>query len=57
MKWPKRRDSHASSVINTTSSDQQVTSHLIIIGGWDNNLQAVSDCWIINLSTLIWHQV
>ena len=47
MKWPHSKDYLASSVINTTSSGQQVTSHLIIIGEWDKYLQAVSDAGLL----------
>ena len=54
MKWPKGRERHASSIINTISSNQQVMKTL---GGSDDDINAISDCWIINLATLIWYQV
>ena len=57
MKWPKGRIAHASSIINSISSNQQVTSHLITIGGVDDDLQPLNDSWILNISSLIWYQV
>ena len=57
MKWPNSRSFHASSIIYTVSSNQQVTSHMIMLGGLDNDLQPLNDCWILNISSLIWYQV
>ena len=57
MKWPKERSHHATSIINSISSNQQVTSHLISMGGRDDDLQALNDSWILNISSLIWYQV
>ena len=57
VKWPKGRERHASSIINTISSNQQITSHMITLGGRDDDINTISDCWIINLATLIWYQV
>jgi len=37
VKWPKRRSSHACTVLNTASSNEVVTSHLMIMGGWDDH--------------------
>ena len=55
--WPEGRTGHASAVINTISSNEKVTSHFIVMGGRDYNGDPISDCWIINLSSLIWYQV
>ena len=57
MKRPKGRSQHASSVINSISSNQQVTSHLISTGGRDGDVQPLNDSWILNISSLIWYQV
>ena len=57
MKWPKGRTEHATSIINSISSNQQVTSHLITMGGLDDNGQLLIDSWILNMSSLIWYQV
>ena len=57
MKWPKGRTGHSTSIINSISSNQQVTSHLITIGGCDDDGQPLNDSWIINISSLIWYQV
>ena len=57
MKWPKGRTGHATSIINSISSNQQVTSHLITISGQGDDLQPLNDCWILNISSLIWYQV
>ena len=57
MKWPKGRSLHATSIINSISSNQQVTSHLITMGGRDDDIQPLNDSWILNISSLIWYQV
>ena len=57
MDWPEGRTAHASAIINTISSNEKVTSHLIVLGGRDYNDDSLSDCWIMNLSCLIWYQV
>ena len=57
MKWPKGRQSHATSTINSISSNQQVTSHLITMGGLDDDNQPLNETWILNISSLIWYQV
>ena len=57
VKWPKGRSGHASAVINTISSNGIVNSHLIISGGVDDNGDTISDCWIIDLQSLISCQV
>ena len=56
MDWPEGRTAHASAIINTISNEK-VMSHLIVIGGVDYNGDPISDCWIVDLSTLIWYQV
>ena len=55
--WPEGRSAHASAIINTISSNEKVMSHLIVIGGLDYTKDPISNCWIIDLSTLIWYQV
>ena len=55
MKWPRRRSVHASTIINTVSPNN--SHHLVVMGGLDDDLQIVSDCWILNLSTFVWYQV
>ena len=57
MKWPKGRSAHATSIINSISSNEQLTSHLITIGGLDDDLQPLNDSWILDISSLIWYQV
>ena len=57
MKWPMGRTEHATSIINSISSNEEVTSHLITIGGLDDDLQLLNDSWILNISSLIWYQV
>ena len=57
VEWPKERTRHASAVINTISSNGKVKSHLIVIGGIDYNGDPISDCWILDLQSLIWYQV
>ena len=57
LKWPKARQSHASTVINTISSNQQTISHLMVLGGLEDSSQTLKDCWIMNLSSFIWYQV
>ena len=57
LKWPKGRNGHASAIINTTSSNYNVTSHLIVMGGMGGNRDTLSDCWIMNSSSLMWYQV
>ena len=57
MNWPKGRSGHATSIINSISSNQQVTSHLITIGGQDDDAQPKNDSWILNISSLTWYQV
>ena len=56
MNWPKKRSAHASTIINTISN-KVVTSHLIISGGWDDDLQTLNDFWIIQLSSFICYKV
>ena len=57
MKWPKARDNHATSIINSISSNEQLIPHLITIGGQDDDLQPLNDSWILDISSLIWYQV
>ena len=57
MPWPMERFRHASTVINTLSSDGHETSYLFVMGGQGYNLQPLSDCWIINLDSVKWCQV
>ena len=57
LKWPKARSNHASTIINTISSNQQTISHLMVLGGLDCDAQTLNDCWIINLSSIICYQV
>ena len=60
VKWPKRRSHHASAIIYAVSSNGEMTSHFILMGGVDDDLQPLKDCWITNLSTssrLIWYEV
>ena len=57
MKWPKERNAQATSIINSVSSNQQVTSHLITIGGRGDGKQTLNETWILNISSLIWYQV
>ena len=57
MKWPKGRAGHATSIINSISSNGQLTSHLITIGGEDDDAQPLNDSWILDISSLIWYQV
>ena len=57
MKWPKARDNHATSIINSISSNGQVTPHLITIGGYGYDDQPLNDSWILDISSLIWYQV
>ena len=57
MKWPKGRSNHATSIINSISTNEQVTSHLITIGGLDDDVQPLNDSWILDISSLIWYQV
>ena len=57
MKWPKGRSGHATSIINSISFNQQLTSHLITIGGRGDDLQLLNDSWILDISSLIWYQV
>ena len=57
MKWPKGRQSHATCIINGISSNEQLTSHLITIGGYGDDNQPLNDSWILDISSLIWYQV
>ena len=57
LKWPKVRDGHASTIMNTISSNKQTISHLMVLGGLDKDFQTLNDCWIMNLSSFIWYQV
>ena len=57
LKWPKARSSHATTIVNTISSNKQTISHLMVMGGLDDFAQTLSDCWIMNLSCFIWYQV
>ena len=57
MKWPRERSGHATSIINSISSNGQVTPHLITIGGRGDDLQPLNDSWILDISSLIWYQV
>ena len=57
MKWPQIRSDHASAIINMASSNEDVISHFIILGGLDNDSQLINDCRVMNLSSLIWRQV
>ena len=57
LKWPETRNCHASTIINTISSNQQTISHLMVLGGVGDLLQILNDCWIMNLSSFIWYQV
>ena len=57
MKWPKGRSGHATCIINSISTNEQVTSHLITIGGLDDDNQPLNDSWILHISSLIWYQV
>ena len=57
MKWPKGRSNHATSIINSISSNEQVSSHLITIGGRGDDGQPLNDSWILDISSLIWYQV
>ena len=57
LKWPRARNRHASTIMNTISSNNQTISHLILLGGLDDHFQTLNDCWIMNLSSFIWYQV
>ena len=57
LKWPTARHGHASTIINTISSNQQTISHLMVMGGWDINAQTLNNCWIMNLSSFVCYQV
>ena len=57
MKWPKRRVFHASTIIKIISSNKHDTFHLLVLGGLDENGEPLTDCWILNLSSVKWFQV
>ena len=57
LNWPAERSAHSSTIITTVSSNEHLTSHLVVLGGLRDGLQPTKDCWIMKLSNLEWYQV
>ena len=57
LDWPAERSAHSSTVITTVSSNEQVTSHFVVLGGLSDDFQLRNDCWILKLSSSKWYQV
>ena len=49
---PIPRDSHASTIISTSTQD-----HLLVMGGWGDGVGILSDCWILDPASRRWSEV
>ena len=49
---PKPRAYHASTIISTSTQD-----HLLVMGGWDDGVGRLSDCWILDPASRRWSEV
>ena len=49
---PKPRDSHASTIISTSTQD-----HLLVMGGLDDGVVTLCDCWILDPASRRWSEV
>ena len=57
LDWPRWRIAHSSTVINIVTSHGQESHHILVIGGGDNDLETISDCWILDLKHMLWSEV
>lgn len=57
LEWPRWRIGHSSTVINIVTSHGHESHHILVIGGGDNDLETISDCWILDLKHMIWSEV
>ena len=49
LEWPEKRYSHAATCVSGPL--------LVIMGGVDNEIVMISDCWIYDLTAMLWKKV
>ena len=52
VQWPEERESHSSSIITDLTSPI-----LVVIGGLDNDIKTIKDCWILDINEKSWTKV
>ena len=49
LEWPEKRYSHAATCVSGPL--------LVIIGGMDNKIGTISDCWVYDFTAMLWKKV
>ena len=49
LDWPKERCGHAATCVSGPL--------LVIMGGLDSQIRTISDCWIYDLTAMLWQKV